>query len=98
VSLARQRDDLEVPCRIDIEHSAHSLHAIVELELPEIRPGDEVRLLDAPTAIRAGDRLVRQGSAAVHRAGRLRRMLTRMGSYRELFDLFEVGFSDGRMK
>lgn len=86
----------EVPCTIDIEHTAESLHAYVELDGVDIRPGDEVRVIDAPSLVPFGERLVQRGRATVVRAGLLRRTMAHVRGYLELTELYEVGFSDGR--
>jgi hypothetical protein len=86
----------EVPCTIEIEHTAQSLHAHVELEGVEVRPGDEVIIHDAPTTVPFGQQLVRHSRATVVRAGVLARMMARFRGYIELTELYEVGFSDGR--
>jgi hypothetical protein len=86
----------EVPCTIEIEHTAASLHAYVELEGVDIRPGDEVRVHDAPAAVPFGERVVKRGRATVVRAGVLARAMAHVRGYLDLTELYEVGFSDGR--
>ena len=71
---AARRSSVEVPCTIEIENTLDSLHAYVELEGVEVGPGDEVRVLDAPTQMPPyGERLVCERRATVVRAGWLDR-------------------------
>jgi hypothetical protein len=86
----------EVPCTIEIENTPESLHAHVELDGVDARPGDVVRVHDAPAVVPFGERIVRRSRATVTRAGVLARTLAHLHGYRELTDLYEVGFSDGR--
>jgi hypothetical protein len=52
------RRSFEAPCTVEIEHSADSLHAHVEIEGDiEIEPGDQVLVHDAPTDVRYGSGL-----------------------------------------
>ena len=41
----------EVPCTVEVEHTAASLHAHVELDGIAVGPGDSVRVHDAPTDV-----------------------------------------------
>jgi hypothetical protein len=86
----------EVPCTIEIEHTPESLHAYVELDGVDVRPGDEVWVHDAPTLVPFGERVVRRSRAIVVRAGVLKRAMAHIRGYLELTELYEVGFSDGR--
>jgi hypothetical protein len=86
----------EVPCTIDIENTPESLHAHVELDGIDARPGDMVRVHHAPAVVPFGQRIVRRSRATVTRAGVLTRALAHLNGYRELTELYEVGFSDGR--
>ena len=93
----RRRTVEVVPCTIDLENTLDSLHAYVELQGVEVGPGDEVLLLDAPTEIPPyGQRVVREGRAAVVKAGPLGRLWTYLTSPFELTELYEVGFSSWR--
>jgi hypothetical protein len=87
---------LEVPCTIEIENTPESLHAHVELDGIDARPGDMVRVHDAPTMVPFGERLVRRSRATITRASVLARALAHLNGYRELTELYEVGFSEGR--
>jgi hypothetical protein len=86
----------EVPCTIVIENTPESLHAHVELDCIDARPGDMVRVHHAPAVVPFGERIVRRSSATVTRAGVLARALAHLNGYRELIELYEVGFSEGR--
>jgi hypothetical protein len=87
---------IEVPCTVDIEHTAEFIHAFVELDGVEIGPGDEVLVHDAPTGVRFGEREVFRRRATVRRAGPLGRLWAHVEGYLELTELYEVGFSAGR--
>ncbi len=91
------RQRLEVPCTIDIENTLDSLHAYVELQAVDVGPGDEVRILDAPTQMPPyGERVVCERLATVVRANWLDRAWTQLTSRFELTELYEVGFSSWR--
>ncbi len=85
-------------CTIDIEHTERSLHAHVELDgaIP-LRPGDRVRVHGAPIRVKFGERLVLRRQATVERAGWLGRHWTKLLARFELAELYEVGFSAGRL-
>ncbi|WP_409334225.1 hypothetical protein [Bradyrhizobium manausense] len=91
------RKSFDVPCTVEIEQTSETLHAHVVLDGDiAIRPGDEVRVHDAPTGVAFGERLVVRRTATVVRAGPLGRLLARIEGYLELTELYEVSFSDGR--
>jgi hypothetical protein len=91
------REQLLVPCTIDIENTLDSLHAYVELQGVEVGPGDEVRVLDAPTQMPPyGERLVCERRATVVGAGLIEGVGTYLTSRLELTELYEVGFSSWR--
>lgn len=88
----------DVPCTVEIEHTAESLHAFVELDGNiDIRPGDEVRVHDAPTAVPYGEKLTVRRYATVVRAGWLERFVTPLLARLELTELYEVSFSRRRL-
>lgn len=89
--------DIEVPCTVDIEYTADSLHAYVELIGLDVGPGDEVIVHGAPTDIAFGARGVWNCTATVRRAGPVERLLAKLDGYRELTELYEVSFSSGRV-
>jgi hypothetical protein len=93
-SAAARRFD--VPCTVEVEHSADNLHAHVELDGVEVEPGDTVTVHDAPTHVPFGERLVCRRIATVERAGPLQRAWTRLASRLELTELYEVSFSHRR--
>ena len=83
---------VEVPCTVDIEHTNDSLHAYVDLDGIEVGPGDKVTVFGAPLNVQFGEKVVRQCRARVERASLAAQMLTRLGGYLELTELYEVGF------
>jgi hypothetical protein len=87
---------LHVPCTIEIERSAESLHAHVELIGVDVGPGDQVVVHGAPTSVPFGERQIFQCSATVVRAGPIGRLKAHLEGYLELTELYEVGFSGGR--
>jgi hypothetical protein len=86
----------DVPCTVEIENSAETLHAHVELDGVEVGPGDEVIVHGAPTHVQFGEKIVTRCHATVRRAGPLERLKAKIDGYRELTELYEVGFSGGR--
>ncbi|MFZ0844258.1 MAG: hypothetical protein WAM62_00595 [Pseudolabrys sp.] len=95
-NLSRGERTFQVPCTVEIEHTAESLHAHVELEGVEAGPGDRVIVHGAPTGIPFGERKIFHCHATVTRAGLLGRLRAQLEGYLELTELYEVGFSDGR--
>ena len=91
-----ERRRIEVPCTVEIEHTAESLHAHVDLEGAEAEPGDEVIVHGAPTSVPFGERLTMRCRATIVRAGPLGRLKAKLEGYGELTELFEVSFSPGR--
>lgn len=87
----------QVPCTVEIEHTAESLHAHVELEGVEAGPGDHVIVHGAPTNIPFGERKTFHCHATVTRATLMGRVRAKVEGYLELTELYEVGFSDGRV-
>ena len=83
---------IEVPCSIDIEQTAESLHAHAIAEGIDIRPGDTVMVLGAPPRVGFGQRVAYEGRASVTRAGPLARAWTQMTALLQLTELYEVGF------
>jgi hypothetical protein len=91
------RKTFDVACTIEIEQTAETLHAHVVLDGDiDIKPGDQVRVHDAPTGVEFGQRLVVRRTATIVRAGPLDRLRARIEGYLELTELYEVSFSDGR--
>lgn len=87
---------IEVPCTVEIEQTAESLHAHVELEGVAADPGDEVIVHGAPSRIPFGEKMTIQCRATLVRAGPWQRIKARYEGYLELTELFEVSFSPGR--
>jgi len=90
------RGVIDVPCTVDLEQTTESLHAYVEIEGFEIRPGDQVIVHDAPVSVPFGERIVCGRRATIVRAGFLGDILARLRGYLELTELYEVSFSAGR--
>lgn len=90
------RNLFDVPCTVEIENSPETLHAHVELDGVEIGPGDEVIVHGAPTRVPFGEKIVARCHATVRRAGPFDRLKAKLDGYRELTELYEVGFSEGR--
>ncbi len=95
--LAR-RYSIEVPCTIDLQASATSVHAHVELEGVDVSPGDSVLVHDAPVRMQGEERVVCRRYATVRRASSLRRAWTRLAGHFELGELCEVGFTARRTR
>jgi hypothetical protein len=87
------RRSFEVPCTVEIEHTADSLHAHVDLDGIDIEPGDEVIVHAAPVDVPFGQRIVVRRTATVVRANAVERAWTKLLAYLELTELYEVGFS-----
>lgn len=86
---------IETNCTVDIEQTPEFLHAHVELDGIEPGPGDEVIVIDAPTSVAFGERQVFRRKALIMRASPWERFMAKVQGYRELTELFEVGFSEG---
>ncbi len=87
-----------VACTIEVEHTASSLHAHVELDGQiELRPGDRVRVHGPPIRVPFGQALSLRREATVERAGWLERQWTRMVARFALSELYEVSFTPGRL-
>ena len=87
---------IELSCTVDLEQTVESLHAYVDIEGIEIRPGDTVIVHDAPTSVAFGERLLCNRRATVVRAGLFGNIVARLKGYLELTELYEVSFSNGR--
>ncbi|HET7882642.1 MAG TPA: hypothetical protein VFL55_17290 [Acetobacteraceae bacterium] len=83
---------VDVPCTLDIERSAESLHAHAMPEGVVIRPGDSVLLHGAPSRIGFGERMRLECTATVVRAGMMGRWRAQLGGLLAVTELFEVGF------
>jgi hypothetical protein len=88
---------VEVPCTVEVEHTAASLHAHVALDGIAVGPGDSVHVHDAPIAVGFGERIVCERRATVVTAGPLKRALTRLSAFLELTELYEVSFTPRRL-
>jgi hypothetical protein len=96
-TLLKSRNSFTVPCTLEVEHTAESLHAYVELDGDvEIRPGDEVILHGAPVAVKFGERMIERRVATVVRANWIQRLTTKLMARFELTELYEVSFTPRR--
>jgi hypothetical protein len=93
--MMKSRRTENIPCTVEIEQSPESLHAYVHLEGRQPGPGDKVIVHGAPTRINFGERGVFACHATIIHAGPLARQTTRVLSYFELTELYEIGFSAG---
>jgi hypothetical protein len=82
----------QVPCFVDIEQTADSLHAHAIPECVDIRPGDSVLVHGAPSRIGYGERLRLDCSATVTRASPFGRYWAVLTAPLGFLELFEVGF------
>lgn len=88
-----------IPCRIAVEQSDMHFHAHVELEGEiAIEPGDRVRVHGDPIRVKFGESAVIERIATVTRAGPLRRGWTRLVSYLDFAELYEVSFTPGALR
>jgi len=95
--LSRKRTSFTVPCTVEVEHTADSLHAYVELDGDiGIGPGDEVILHGAPIAVKFGERIIERRVATVVRANLFQRLTTKLLARFELTELYEVSFTPRR--
>jgi hypothetical protein len=91
--LSRRTND--IPCTVEIAQTPDSLRAYVTLEGMQPGPGDKVIVHGAPTRIGFGEQGVFQCKATLIHANILDRAATRVLSYLELTELYEIGFSAG---
>ena len=91
------RERIEVPCMLEIEHTADSLHAHAIPEGIDIRPGDTVILQGAPDHVPFGQSVTIPCRAVVVRANWLGRMVTQISAVTELTELYEVGFERSKL-
>ena len=91
------RRTFEVPCTVEIERSAETLEAHVEIDSDyDIRPGDQVLVRDPPTEPLFGERIVVRRVATITRAGLPERVWTRVAGNFELTELYDVSFTERR--
>lgn len=89
----------DIACRIAVEQSEAHFHAHVELaENIAIHPGDRVRVHGAPVRVAFGESTVIDRMATVTRAGPLRRAWTKIASYLDFGELYEVSFTPGSLR
>ena len=89
----------DIACRIAVEQSEAHFHAHVELAGDvAIEPGDRVRVHGDPIRVKFGESTVIERTATVTRAGPLRRAWTRLASYLDFGELYEVSFTPGALR
>ncbi len=94
LALASARRIVEVDCTVDLEQTNDSLHAWVDLDGYDVGPGDEVLVIDAPTDVPFGERQIHRRKAVVIPASAWERFKAKLQGYRELTELYEVGFEE----
>lgn len=82
----------DVPCTIEIERTRETLYAHVSLDGVLVDEGDEVTVREAPRRVAFGEAVVCRSQATVVKATAIGRFITRLKSYLELTELYEVGF------
>jgi hypothetical protein len=91
------RETFEAPCTVEVEHTADSLHAYVELDGDiDIGPGDEVIVHGDPIQPAFGEKIVERRQATVRRANWFGRLTARIKGAVELTELYEVSFTPRR--
>ena len=86
------RETFEVPCTVELEHTAEFLQANVSLEGIIAEAGDQVQVHDAPTSVPFGEHQFFERRATLTRANAIDKLLARASAYLELTELYEVGF------
>jgi hypothetical protein len=91
------RRKFDIPCTVEVEHTAESLHAYVDLDGDiAINPGDEVIVHGQPIQPAFGERIVERRTATVIRGTWFDRIATKVSAGFELTELYEVSFSPRR--
>ena len=89
----------DIGCSIEVEQTSETLHAPVTLDRDVgIRPGDEVVIHGEPITVKFGEQLNLRRTATVVRAGPWKRAMMHVAGYLELTELYDVSFSDGRVR
>jgi|SRR4051794_11665069 hypothetical protein len=89
----------DIGCSIEIERTGESLHAHVTLDRDVgIRPGDEVLIQGEPIVVEFGEQMNLRRTATVVRASAWKRIAMHLAGYLELTELYDVSFSDGRVR
>jgi hypothetical protein len=83
----------DVPCMLEIEVSAESVHAHAIPEGVTLYPGDTVMVHGAPDNVAFGEKITRQCTATVTRAGLFTRLWTRLSAIGQVTELYEVSFA-----
>ncbi len=90
------RETFDAPCTVEVENTAGSLHAYVELDGDvDIGPGDEVIVHGPPIKPAFGEKIVERRKATVKRANWFGRLTARAAGL-DLTELYEVSFTPRR--
>jgi hypothetical protein len=93
-----RRRTRETLCTINVECSASSVHAHVELDGDlALAPGDRVKVHGPPIQVGFGQSLKLRRAATVQQASVLERAWVRLAAHFELAELYEVSFTPGRL-
>jgi hypothetical protein len=85
-------------CTINVECSASSVHAHVDLDdALALHPGDRVKVHGPAIQVGFGERMTLRREATVEQAGLLERAWVRFAAHFELAELYEVSFTPGRL-
>ena len=95
IGMIGTRKTKNIPCTVEIAQTPDSLKAYVVLEGMDPGPGDKVIVHGAPTRIGVGEQGTFKCTATIIHAGPFTRAATRVTSYLELTELYEIGFSAG---
>lgn len=95
-SLMMRRESFDVHCTVEIEHTNEYLKAHVDIGDVSVLPGDQVRVHDAPTDVRFGERVFCHRRATITRGHWLDRVWARLAVTRELNELYDLSFSPRR--
>lgn len=85
-------------CTIEIQHDETSLHAHVSLDDGTILgPGDKMIVQGPPIRLSFGDSCTLHRGVKIIRATALERLWIKVASYFELYELYEVSFTPGKL-
>ena len=87
----------DVGCTIEIQNTFESLHAHVDLDdAAELKPGDRVRVHGDIVVVEYGVSMSIRRIATVVKVNSFQSFFARIKGDLEIFEMFEVSFSDGR--
>ncbi len=92
------RQQLDIGCRVEINHTPERFGAHVHLDgEPEIEPGDRVCVYGDPIVVVPGEDMEVRRRARIERATALGRAWTRLRGQFEIHELYEVSFTSQAM-